>query len=171
MTLVFLDTETTGLDPATDQIWEIAYAVDDGQIFSSVVNHTVTPPEEVAELNGYYDRVTSYRQMESKYRLAKLREALDGATLVGANPSFDAGFLRARWGETPWHYRMLDIESYAMGALGWDSPKGLKDVYASLVRLGFELPAPNHTAAGDVATTQAAYYALREHYEALRFTG
>ena len=171
MTLVFLDTETTGLDPAKDQIWEIAYAINHGPVYSTVVPHSITPPPEVAEINGYYGRGDSLNLVQSELLVAGLREALDGATLVGANPSFDAGFLRARWGETPWHYRMLDVESYAMGALGWDSPKGLKDVYAALVELGYELPAPNHTAAGDVATTQAAYYALRQHYEALRFTG
>ena len=43
---------------------------------------------------------------------------LDGATLIAANPTFDAGFLSAflaAYGckEAPWHYRLRDIGSMA----------------------------------------------------------
>ncbi len=47
---------------------------------------------------------------------------LDGATLVAANPAFDAGFLSAflsHYGckTAPWHYRLRDIGSMAWGWL------------------------------------------------------
>lgn len=37
--LVFLDTETTGLDPARHEVWEIAYAVGKHDILSAIVPH------------------------------------------------------------------------------------------------------------------------------------
>lgn len=46
---------------------------------------------------------------------------LDGATIVAANPAFDAGFLTAFLGaygcEPQWHYRLRDIGSMAWGFL------------------------------------------------------
>jgi oligoribonuclease (3'-5' exoribonuclease) len=41
MTLVFLDTETTGLDPNRHEIWEVAYAVEDDPIVSGSVHHSL----------------------------------------------------------------------------------------------------------------------------------
>lgn len=64
MTLVYLDTETTGLDPAVHQVWEIGYAVDDGPIVSGFVRHD--PPTldyaslQAALVNGYVGRYGPY---------------------------------------------------------------------------------------------------------------
>jgi DNA polymerase III epsilon subunit-like protein len=161
LTLVFLDTETTGLDNRRHEVWEIAYAVDDGPILSSFVSHSPAGANPFAlEVNGYYDRFKGEPFLGLKFE-AELRERLAGATLVGANPAFDAGFLEARWGEAPWHYRMLDIESYAVPILGFDKVQGLKDIREGLDFLGFAIPDPDHTAAGDVATLRASYNALK----------
>ena len=166
MTLVYLDTETTGLDPDRHEIWELAYAVDDGPIHSGVMFHSLrhADPKALA-MNGYWDRTRdatpkAWQQLENG-----ARTALEGATLVGANPAFDAAFLRARWGVAPWRYRLLDVEAYAMGALGYDQPKGLKDIAATLaIGEGFDIPSPDHSAAGDVATLRACHLALRKIY-------
>jgi hypothetical protein len=52
---------------------------------------------------------------------AVLAPLLDRATLIAANPTFDAGFLAAflrRYGQAPtWHYRLRDIGSMAWGYL------------------------------------------------------
>lgn len=52
---------------------------------------------------------------------AVLAPLLNGATLIAANPTFDAGFLAAflrRYGQAPtWHYRLRDIGSMAWGWL------------------------------------------------------
>lgn len=163
MTLVFLDTETTGLDPDRHEIWELAYAIDAGPIHSGTIVHSLRHADPVAlRLNGYYDRVHALAEQTQMHDLelgAKI--ALDGATLVAANPAFDAAFLRARWGATPWHYRMLDIEAFAAGILGWDAPKGLRDISEALNRLGFTVPSPDHSAGADVDTLRECYYALR----------
>ena len=165
MTLVYLDTETTGLDPDRHEVWELAYAVDDGSIRSGVVAHSLRHADPKAlSMNGYGergDRLSFNLTIE-----AECRSALDGATLVAANPAFDAAFLRARWGVTPWRYRLLDVEAYAMGALGFPEPKGLKDVADALRSRGYEVHHPDHSAAGDVATLRDCHLALAEIYGA-----
>lgn len=166
--LVFLDTETTGLDPSRHSVWEIAYAVNDGPIESSIVRHSLVNADPFAlSINGYLDR-NSWADGAEAYSLlgvtfeGALIKALKGATLVAANPAFDAGFLAARWGSAPWHYRMLDVEAYAMPVLGHDRPKGLFTIASDLRDLGHDIPAPDHTAAADVATLRASFNALTE---------
>lgn len=160
MTLVFLDIETTGLDPSRHEVWEIAYAVDRGPIQSSFVAHSTASADPVAlKLNGYLERFKGAPLLGLKFE-AGLREALTGATIVGANPAFDAGFLRARWGDSPWHHRLWDVEAYAAGVLGFGSLKGNAGVAQALRDLGHSVPVPDHTAAADVETTRASYYAL-----------
>lgn len=89
------------------------------------------------------------------------KAALTGATIVGANPAFDTSFLRARWKGAPWHYRLIDIETYAMPALNLDRPKGLAYIAEQL-----GIQAPDHTAAGDVHTLRECWRALNAHYAA-----
>jgi hypothetical protein len=52
---------------------------------------------------------------------AEVAPMLDGAVLIAANPTFDAGFLTAflnRYGQAAtWHYRLRDIGSMAFGWL------------------------------------------------------
>lgn len=160
MTLVFIDTETTGLDPNRHEVWELAYAIGQGPIHSGVIAHSLRCADPVAlRLNGYAnraDRLSFNLTVEEE-----CRSALEGATLVAANPAFDAGFLRARWGHTPWHHRLWDVEAYAAGVLGLDSLKGLKGITDTLRELGHDIPEPDHSAAADVATLRASFNALR----------
>lgn len=160
MTLVFLDTETTGLDPDRHEVWEIAYAVDDGPILSAIVPHDFRKPDPRAlAMNGYLDRALDGYDHDFD---STLKRIIRGATLVGANPAFDAAFLRARWGfYSPWHHRLWDVEAYAAGVLGLDKLEGLAGVATTLRDLGHDIPEPDHTAAGDVATLRASFYALR----------
>lgn len=159
-TFVYLDTETTGLDPGLHEVWEIAYAVDDGPVLECAVGHVGASADPKAlAMNGYHQRATPVASMRSMEFEATLRGLLSGASLVGANPAFDAAFLRARWGVAPWKYRMLDVEAYAMPALGLDEPKGLAFVAE---RLG--VAAPDHSAAGDVSVLRECHRRLRERY-------
>jgi hypothetical protein len=162
--LVFLDTETTGLDPARHEVWEVAVAVEDGPIGTYRLPHSIaTADPKALELNGYWGRANLPGATDA-YDL-ELREILTGATIVGSNPAFDTAFLRARWGVAPWHHRLVAVESMALQAFGWDRPRGLADVRAALVEWGIagkDIPEPDHTAAGDVATLRAVYRALRE---------
>lgn len=160
MTLLFLDTETTGLDPALHEIWEVAVAYEEGEIISYRLPHSLaTADPKALELNGYWGRANQ-PGMTDAYDL-ELKQLLTGATIVGSNPAFDTAFLRARWGAAPWHHRLVAVESMAFAVFRYDKPKGLADLSADLRNRGHEIPAPDHTAAGDVATLRAAFHAIR----------
>ena len=178
-TLAFVDVETTGLDPDVHQVWEIAVAIDDGPIHSTLVSHhTEGADPEALAVSRYHERgghayagiewsrdpdlVERFFACEATEQT--IYDALAGVTLVGANPAFDASMLRARWGDAPWHFRLLDLEAYAMGALGYDRPRGLATITKDLRARGFEIPVPDHSAAADVAATRAAFHALRRIY-------
>ena len=165
--LVYLDTETTGLDPDVHQVWEIAYAVEDGPIFTASVRHSLRNADDKALEIGHYHERCYVDPFALTFEIT-VQEALRGATIVGANPAFDAAFLRERWCQSMWHHRLLDIEAYAMGALGYDVPQGLATLSADLRDRGFEIPQPDHTAAGDVATTRACHHALIDIYREMR---
>ncbi|PXY20851.1 3'-5' exonuclease [Prauserella muralis] len=162
--VVFLDTETTGLDPLRHEVWEVAYAVNDGPIVTAYLPHSLRTADPAAlEMNGYWDRApVGMSPCFGALADVELRRALTGVTVVGSNPAFDTAFLRARWGVAPWHYRLLDVATYAMPVLGYDRPASLKTVTDAVRANGFEVPEPDHSAAGDVETLRAVYSALAE---------
>lgn len=169
MSIVYLDTETTGLDPNTHEIWDIAYAVDDSQVRQSfVAHHGITADAQALEMNGYEKAQPLYDNdpRDSQKFERRLMQALHDNTLCCANPAFDAAFLKARWSKSPWKYRLFDIEAYAMGALGYVVPQGLKTITTDLRDKGYDIPEPDHTAAADVATLRACHLALIEEYSA-----
>lgn len=170
MSVIYVDCETTGLDHDRHEIWELAYAVDDGPIKSGVVLHSLRHADPMAlGMNGYWSRTRGVTPESCQEVETGLRNAfVPGMTLVGANPRFDAAFLRARWGVEPFHYRLLDVEAYAMGALGCEQPQGLRTVAEALRGRGFAVQHPDHSAAGDVATLRACHAALRTIYDQMR---
>lgn len=163
MTKLFLDTETTGLELDHD-IWEIAYAIEDGPIESTILPHSLKNADPKAlDLNGYHTRFPGGARADSPLTDIYLREVFQDMTIVGANPAFDAIRLQLRWGCQPWHYRMIDISSMAIPVLGLrddGKPMGLFDIAQAVRGFGHDVPEPDHTAAGDVATLRACYNAL-----------
>lgn len=169
----YVDIESTGLDEARHSVWEIAFAIDDEPIESSVVTHSLVNADDTAlEVGNYWHRM--FREPFSAHEATIWESAIkkrlfgfDGTLyIVGANPGFDIKFLNLRWGALPWHHRPIDIESYAMGPLGPLTsdepvvPQGLFTICQTLRTLGWDIPEPDHTAAGDVAATRAAFKAL-----------
>jgi DNA polymerase III epsilon subunit-like protein len=160
MTFVYLDLETTGLDPQRHEAWEVAWAVDEGPVRSGILNHSLRNADPAAlEIGHYHERHDGPPADEGT-----LLDDLHAATLVGANPAFDAGFLRARWGVTPWRYRLLDVEAYAMPLLKLSEPKGLAYVAEQLRDMGHDIYTPDHSARADVLTLRDCHRALRAAY-------
>lgn len=167
MSLVFVDTETVGLEMHHD-IFEIAYAFDDEPVQSSLVSHSpIAAEEEALVVNHYYEREVANIPVHTGIAFeAAFMERLgaEKPTLVGANPSFDAYRLCHRWGlsqgAAPWHYRLIDVETYAIPVLDLGLPVGLNTLARRLSDSGFVVPEPNHTARGDVETVRAVYLAL-----------
>jgi hypothetical protein len=154
------DTETTGLSLEHD-VWEVALAVGEGPVNTFQLPHSLRNADPKAlELNGYFSRFVGWERVS---RLADydIPRWLEGKTLIGANPAFDAYRLERRWGRAPWHYRLIDVESMAVSVLDLGRPLGLKGLVEYLTVQGWEIPENDHTAAGDVATTREIYRAIR----------
>lgn len=166
MTIIYLDLETSGLDPNKHEILEVAFAEEGGTVMSFFLPHSPSMKRNaeqkalvVNKYHGRYQLAENWQMWENIFF-----KALEGATIVGANPAFDTAFLQARWKTAPWHYRMLDIQSYAMGALGYSTPPSLYAIYEDLTKMGYEIHRPDHSAASDVKTLMDAHIALQEIY-------
>lgn len=157
--LLFLDTETLGLELDHD-IFEIAYAIGEGEVVTHWVPHSLKNANPQAlELNKYWDRSAHY--IVDRGIDVMLPPVFEGRTVVGANPSFDTYRLQMRWGKLTWKYRMIDVESQALSVLGLPRPVGLHTLVQMLCDRGFQIPENDHTAAADVLAVREVYRALR----------
>jgi hypothetical protein len=171
MDIVFIDTETTGLNPEIHTVWEVSI---------------ITPAEEITyasrpspeflsmadpyalSLTKFYARWSrkdveweSWQRVTAEDMAASVARLTAGKHLVGAVPSFDAAFLDKllrRNGYAPaWHYHLVDVEALAAGKLGlqppWDS-----DELAE--KMGVPKLDGKHTALGDARWAKAMYEAV-----------
>ena len=165
-TLCFIDCETTGLDPRIHQPYEVSWWLEDeAEPRSAWLAHDLMHADAKAlEIGGYWQRKAWAAQdggwmfTESPRTLALV---LEGATLVGSNPAFDAAMLTRYIGAPVWHHRMIDVAQAGIWVFDWDRPKGLADVATACRERGYDIPEPDHTAEGDVRATRAVYEALR----------
>lgn len=162
-TLCFIDTETTGLDPRIHQPYEVCiWREDEPEPVTTHLPHSLDYADGMAlQIGGYWER-----GMEpfpgGPATVARLLPKLRGATLVGSNPAFDAAMLTRVIGAPVWHHRMIDVSNVAMVVANTDRPMGLAEIREWLTNSGYDIPEPDHTAEGDVRTTRAVYYALRD---------
>lgn len=180
--IVALDTETTGLDPELEDVFEIATIdLDSGRervwrieprLEVVAVMHPLA-----AEVNRYHERtVDPSWSWDEPYRvLEELHTTLDGAHLLGAVPDFDARHLTALFrrfdvGPPRWHYHLIDVETLAVGwlygrdaeygsvqllPLPWDS-----DELSRLLDVEPALGEERHTALGDARWVKRLYERL-----------
>lgn len=133
---IYLDTETTGLDPATHEVIEVAVVREEveypytqpGKItlmWSRKVapQHIETASPEALRVNGYTPEAWANAQPFSAIA-GELVEHLKGGTLIGHNPKFDVGFITAelkRAGVEPKvSHRTIDTTTVAFMAWGLD---------------------------------------------------
>lgn len=161
--LIFLDVETTGLNQESDKLVELTYGTEGDYVsgrLKTLYFGVTEVPEFIDGLIGFTKRGISGRKSAS-YQIEKFLVETSGATMVSANPKFDAGFLEAN-DLYKFHYRTLDIESYAMAKLDLDYVPGMKDIYGILLDRGYNLPEPNHTSLADTECLVVAYQILRD---------
>ncbi|WP_395705117.1 exonuclease domain-containing protein [Rhodococcus ruber] len=167
--VIVVDVETTGLDVRFAQVLEVA-AVDlrTGELLE-FVPHLDKRKLEHADptsfaVNGYYERRVFERELDAEEtceRYEQLHGMLDGATLAGVNPRFDAALLRRSFAEQlrtwtePWHHRLVDLSSYAAGALGVD-PAELPGLDECCALLGVNRE-ERHSATADALDTAACF--------------
>lgn len=152
--LIFVDTETTGLDPKNDELVELTWARLEGEP-ETLWFGVEEVPEFIDDLIGFTKRGLAGRQSDA-FAVDRFLEASFDSTMVAANPAFDMAFLHEA-GLFNFHYRMLDIESYAYGKLPVDDVPGMKTIYDFLTKCGVELTEPDHTSRNDVLALREAF--------------
>jgi hypothetical protein len=160
--LAFVDTETTGLDPRIHQPYEVSWWREDQPApKGGRLEHELTHADATALKIGRYWEREMFLPGPTFVRGEELLRDLNGVTLVGSNPAFDAAMLTRVIGFPVWHHRMIDVSNVAMVVFDWDRPKGLVGVVDACRDRGFAIPEPDHTAEGDVRATRVVYQALR----------
>lgn len=179
--LVFVDCETSALDPARGEILEFAAIrqvlpfdlKDDGSpviepkriSFKVVPQHLDTADVEALKINGYSDEkwADAIPQTTAAQRIA---EFCRDATMVAHNAPFDRSFIMAmlkkrlgNFADRAMPYHGIDTVGLAYVQL---VPKGLQrlNLEALCDFLGVTNEAP-HTAAGDVEACYRCYYAMK----------
>lgn len=158
-TLVFVDVETTGLDPEYDQLIELTFGTLTGTLQTLYFGVEKVAPF-IDEMIGFTKRGIAGRTspltaFDDFYRLTEQQ------TMVAANPTFDRGFM-VKNELYRFHHRSLDIESYAMAKLDLQEMPGMADVYNILTERGFKITEPDHTSRNDVQAMIDAYRVLRK---------
>ena len=183
--LLFLDTETTGLCPYRDTIWEIGARMaqvneeektlrllGDYHYFLKVEDHHLErfkqiPQEFQDDFNSRYNESEAiypqlaYEELKSWIRM-HVNAVPDGKKphLVGAVPSFDdqrIGMI-ARFTEKPWHFHLICVENLVAAHLGMHPPYD-SNVLSRAVGVD-NREFGRHTALGDVDWTIAQYAAV-----------
>lgn len=125
-TLAFVDVESTGLDPARNEVWEIGLILRDAEgerEFEWQLPVDLSRADSVALTIGrFYERRNPRSSLRTPSVLAgEFARLTHGTHLVGAVPSFDDAFLkrllRANGACPGWHYHLIDVEALAAGWL------------------------------------------------------
>lgn len=176
--IVFMDTETLGLDPDAP-IWEFAAIRRewDGteRQFHCFIDHYPLPwidtlPDAFA--SDYRARYIPKDAVTQFHASQVIKEATSGAHIVGAVPSFDTERLQrllqrvapVPHARAPWHYHLIDIENVVVGFLTAQRGSLLLPPYKSdELSLGVGVDPskfPRHTAMGDVQWIRAQWDAI-----------
>lgn len=169
--LVVVDVESSGLRD-TDVPLEIAAIAANGAL-----RHFVPclggwsldrADPDALRINRFFERGVYKHQLspeKTRERYIELHQLLEGNTLGGANPRFDAGMLSRRFtnyglSPEPWHHRLADLSAYAAGVLSIPVTllPGLDSVCTMLGVVNRE----PHSAMGDAQATADCFRILTE---------
>ena len=174
MSVAFVDTETTGLDPELDYVWEIAVIIDDDEhVWQQKLPELDGGPdwsyvsEWVRENTGIVERYDHGHALSPANSIDRLAVLVRGRHIVGACPWFDSERMHrvalehSASRDLPWHYHLIDVEALAVGFLAarglvpelpWDSRE-----LSRLVGVDSEDFLPVHHALTDARWAKAIY--------------
>ncbi|MDQ7262622.1 3'-5' exonuclease [Paracoccus sp. PS-1] len=170
LTCVVFDTETTGLDPATDRIVQIAgLRIARGRLTGERFDTLVHPGRPIPPASTAVHGITDAMVADAPDMVAALtafHHFAEDTVLVAHNAPFDMGFLRRAVPETGAHFDNQVLDTVLLSAMLWgqSAPHSLD---ALTERLGIVIPPEaRHTAMGDARATAEAYLRLIAALEA-----
>lgn len=173
--ICFVDTETTSLDPHTRVAWDVGLIrrEEDGsekrtQFFVELTNREFIAADSTSlEIGNYDERYDPLEAISKRSAAALIAEYTDGAVLAAATPDFDAlglaNILEAAGLQPKWHYKLLDVTTFANGVLLAKGQMDIDEAWPSSLgyvtgRLGIEVNEfPRHEALGDAELHMAVY--------------
>jgi DNA polymerase-3 subunit epsilon len=165
--LAIVDVETTGSDPATDRVTEIAVLQAEGGAlraqWSTLVNPGKPIPGMIQALTGITQDMVAAAPRFAEIA-GELAERLTGRMLVAHNARFDYGFLRREFERAGITYRAKTLCTVRLSRRLYPGAGG-HDLDSLIERHGLEC-APRHRALPDAAALwQFLRLALEEHGE------
>jgi DNA polymerase III subunit epsilon len=166
---VLVDTETTGLDPGTDEVIELALvpfeyeretgrivSVDERGALSAFREPSFSIPPEATKLHGITDAMLKGHTIDAE----RVKAVIEPAQLIIAhNAAFDRPMAEKHWSvfeDKHWACSFIDIDwkaegigsarlDYLLCAQGWfyDAHRALNDALATLFLLTLPLPESN----------------------------
>jgi DNA polymerase III alpha subunit (gram-positive type) len=153
--LIFVDTESTGLADDPDAVmWELSWGRREGEVKTLWFGRKEVPAF-IDDLTGFTKRGCAGKR-STHFEVEEFLAAAKDNTIVAANPSHDKHFIQLA-GLWNFHYRMLDVESYAMKALDLDYMPGMKNIYDELEPHIGGLVMPDHSSRNDVLAMRQAF--------------
>ena len=126
MSVLFVDCESTGLDPRIHVPWEVAIVEPDGTAHVwcwRPIDAILHQADDFAlDVGGFRKRAPSESDIEAEWQAAEaIAELTEGNILIGSKPSFDMEMLTPWlrfWGFEPrWHHRPVCVATMAYGWL------------------------------------------------------
>jgi DNA polymerase III subunit epsilon len=160
MRVVYLDTETTGLDPALEEIVEIGILDDSGAVLLDSLVRPVRRREwpEAQRIHGIAPAAVATAPTLAELR-PRIVAAVTGARVVIYNAPFDAGFLAAELaaaGEV-----VCAMRPFAEAFGEWDDRRGSwrwQKLHVAAAHVGFVWPGSAHRAIHDCAAARAVWH-------------
>jgi DNA polymerase-3 subunit epsilon len=159
MRTVYLDLETTGLDPAEDEIVEIGILADNGE---TLVDSLVRPQRHRSWPKAQGIHGISPADVQGAPTLAELRprivEVVTGARVVIYNAPFDVGFLREELASAA--AVVCAMRPFAKVYGEWSNYHGgwhWQKLHVAAAYVGFRWSGSSHRAIHDCAATRAVW--------------
>lgn len=182
--LVFLDIETTGLEPGRHEVWEIAWfdmSRDEGRWVQLEPRHLYRADPESLEISGFmrrFGRQVEHRgvaigsnpevilkdDFEAYWALWRdLADVLSGKVLAGIGPWFDVSFIREYFKranlEESWDYHLIDVKQLVAGALLAEGKNVEFPLSTTRICEQIDIERTDaHTAVGDVDLAMGMYW-------------
>lgn len=149
---VFIDFETTGLDPVVDRVIEVAAllcSVDGREHgrYQTLVNPGVPVPERITELTGIDTPLIQRDGITSSNAIIDLQSFIGGRTVVAFNAEFDEKFLLAETQRTMLEFPPLKfVCALKIARQAWPI---FRQHNLRALSMFFSLPQPTHRAMDD----------------------